>query len=155
MVFDGPRRDRIGRIPPRGVVTHFSAGIGIGHLYRITTGAEGNLWYLLTDPGNGHGSRVGRNTPRGFVSEFPIAWLGEDIAAGPDGNVWFIDPSGSIDRVTPEGRVTEFDAGGDPPGISVGADGKLWFTEYSAPGREEAGASHDDHIVRIRLPNRS
>jgi len=56
------------------------------------------------------------------------------ITAGPDGNLWFTEPSGNrIGRITPAGVVTEFSAGitpdSYPQGITAGPDGNLWFTE--------------------------
>ncbi len=57
-----------------------------------------------------------------------------DIAAGPDGNIWFTEYNGNrIGRITPFGVVTEFtagiSAGAGPYGITAGPDGNLWFTE--------------------------
>src|SRR5664279_4156513 len=56
------------------------------------------------------------------------------IAAGPDGNLWFTEYTGSrIGRITPTGVVTEFVAGISPNrrlgGIASGPDGNLWITE--------------------------
>src|SRR5436305_1635398 len=58
-----------------------------------------------------------------------------DIAAGPDGNLWFTEQNGNrIGRITPGGTITEFavglSPGGVPIGITAGPDGNLWFTEY-------------------------
>ena len=56
-----------------------------------------------------------------------------DIAAGPDGNMWFTEESGRIGRITPAGRVTEFSsgitAGATPGAIAAGPDGNVWFIE--------------------------
>ena len=109
----------------------------------IIAGADGNLWFTQ------HlGNRVGRITPRGAVTEFPVGPAREfgpdDIAAGPDGNLWFTSsgagptgpPSGRIGRITPTGVVTTFSAGisatSSPAGITAGPDGNLWFTESGA-----------------------
>ena len=59
-----------------------------------------------------------------------------NITAGPDGNLWFTEPSaGRIGRITPAGVITEFSAGispnASPRGITSGPDGNLWFTEVS------------------------
>src|SRR5690242_15173561 len=54
------------------------------------------------------------------------------IAAGPDGNLWFTDTRGAIDRATPAGVMASFPlprAGASPVGIAAGSDGNLWFTE--------------------------
>ena len=60
-----------------------------------------------------------------------------EIAAGPDGNLWFTETDGdAIGRITPSGVVTEFLEGisenSGPLGITAGPDGNLWFTEYDA-----------------------
>ena len=60
-----------------------------------------------------------------------------EIAAGPDGNLWFTEVDGdAIGRITPSGVVTEFldgiSSGSGPLGITPGPDGNLWFTEYDA-----------------------
>jgi streptogramin lyase len=64
-----------------------------------------------------------------------------DIAAGPDGNLWFTDPgANAIGRITPQGQITEFSQGLStwiptapgpygPLAIAAGPDGNLWFTE--------------------------
>ena len=55
-----------------------------------------------------------------------------DIAAGPDGNMWFTERH-RIGRITPAGVITEFSEGIFLPfgssGIAAGPDGNLWFTE--------------------------
>ena len=56
------------------------------------------------------------------------------ITAGPDGNLWFIEEYGDrIGRITPKGKVTEFSVGITPgaflSGITAGPDGNVWFTD--------------------------
>lgn len=88
--------------------------------------------------------------PVGKITRFSEGFRGQplDLAAGPDGNVWFTDSgTGSaapaVGRITPSGRITEFNVG-LPPGsfdagdylrnISRGPGGYLWFTiSGSAP----------------------
>ena len=60
------------------------------------------------------------------------------IAAGPDGNVWFTEVSGSrIGRITPSGTITDWSTGSGisansrPWDITAGPDGNMWFTEES------------------------
>jgi streptogramin lyase len=60
-----------------------------------------------------------------------------DIAAGPDGNLWFTESEADqVGRITPSGEVTEFsdgiELGSGPTGITAGPDGNMWFTEYDA-----------------------
>lgn len=58
-----------------------------------------------------------------------------DIAAGPDGSVWFTEfGDDKIGRVSPGGTVAEYqvptpDAG--PYQITAGRGGAMWFTEYN------------------------
>jgi streptogramin lyase len=144
--------DRIGRITPRGHVTEFpipppapTAGGGLtnasGELlgsfvgidpYGITTGHDGNVWFT-----EWLGNRVGRITPSGAITEFPIPTAQSrpyGITAGREGNLWFVEESANkVARVTPSGEISEFPiptAGSFPYGITAGRDGNLWFTEY-------------------------
>lgn len=108
----------------------------------ITDGPDGNLWFTgLHYLGNVGGPPesievVGRMTPAGQVSEFPLPGkeLGPfAITAGPDGNVWFTESNANkIGRITPSGQITEFAIptdGAHPSDIVVGPDGNVWFTE--------------------------
>jgi hypothetical protein len=96
-------------------------------------GPDGNLWFTEAS-----GNRIGRITPLGVITEFPVPTTFSDlsgITAGPDGNLWFTEFSGNkIGRITPSGVITEFPvpfASGGPVGITAGPDGNLWFTEMS------------------------
>ena len=83
--------------------------------------------------------QIGRITPAGQVTEFPIppSSSGPDrITAGPDGNLWFTYVSSDyrIGRITPAGQVTVFPTpsanhSSVPFDIAAGPDGNLWFTE--------------------------
>ena len=72
----------------------------------VTLGPDGNLWFaeLL--------GRIGRMTPSGVVTEFPIPTVGsspQDIVAGPDGALWFTENGkNQIGRITTAGDFTEF-----------------------------------------------
>jgi virginiamycin B lyase len=50
-------------------------------------------------------NRIGRITPVGAVTEFPLPTAGSapvGITAGPDGNLWFAEQAGNrIGRITP------------------------------------------------------
>jgi streptogramin lyase len=71
----------------------------------ITAGSDGNLWFTEI-----FGSRIGRITPDGAITEFPLPFGGppSSIAAGPDGNLWFTLRESTIGRITPDGALTEF-----------------------------------------------
>src|SRR6266850_1889712 len=99
----------------------------------IAKGADGNLWFTEHD-----GHKIGRITPAGVVTEFPIGSNGGpgSITAGADGNVWFTEAGGAnaIGRVTPLGGVSEYavpTSGSDPTSITAGPDMNLWFSELS------------------------
>jgi streptogramin lyase len=117
-------------------ITEYSDGITPGaNLVGITAGPDGNLWFV------GYGiDEVGRITPNGDVTEFPIPTANaaaQMITSGPDGNLWFTEfgtssdqSSGKIGRITTAGEVTEFPVYGNPWGIVVGPDDNLWYTTY-------------------------
>jgi streptogramin lyase len=77
--------------------------------------------------------------PAGSVTELPVPTAGSlprDIAAGPDGNLWFTEANANkIARLTPAGTMTEFaipTAASSPFGITPGPDGDVWFGESTA-----------------------
>jgi streptogramin lyase len=70
------------------------------------------------------------------LREFPVPPHSRDynqdrfvnMTAGPDGNVWFIDPdAGVIERIAPDGSVTMGPSALiTPRGITTGPDGNIW-----------------------------
>jgi virginiamycin B lyase len=100
---------KVGRITTAGVVTSFTAANatpGGG----ITRGPDGALWYAGTN-------KIGRITTSGLVTEIVIPSLANSpykelrqIAAGPDGNVWFTEISAQ--KI---GRVNLTGGGGGSP----------------------------------------
>jgi streptogramin lyase len=124
----------------------------------ITAGPDGNVWF-----GESFGSRgaVGRITPTGEITEFPLPYtIPGDIAAGPDGNLWFTEwGARRIGRITPAGIITEFpvpvlaNGPGGPVHIAAGAT-DLWFTEPAVPsvvGR----ITTQGHVVEYTVPTGS
>jgi virginiamycin B lyase len=74
------------------------------------------------------------------ITEYPVpsGGLPLHIAAGPDGALWFTEPSPArIGRITTAGAVTEFPLppGDNPVAITAGPDGALWFTSLGGVGR--------------------
>jgi streptogramin lyase len=116
----------------------------------IAAGPDGNLWF--TEP-----RKIGRITPEGVVTEFPLppatrSAAAADIVAAPDGNLWFLldgttplgQPTGripEIGRITPAGVITEFPtpAGSYPANITAGPDGNLWFLQVGMPTQVPVG----------------
>ena len=76
-------------------------------------------------------NKIGRVTTSGSFAEYTVPTACSNpfgIAAGPDGNLWFTERSGSQDRpqYTPAGSITEFaipTANSGPLFIAAGPDG--------------------------------
>ena len=67
-----------------------------------------------------------------FGFDLPTANVPTDITAGPDGNMWFADPTHNlVGRVTIDGTVSTFTVPGSPADIVAGPDGNLWVAESS------------------------
>lgn len=133
----------IGRITTGGTFTEFP--VAGDSPSGITAGPDGNVWFTQE---NGYGGgpglvgRIGRITPAGVISLFPLPEAPpsayavdgsqpEQITTGPDGNLWYTDSlDGGVGRVTPAGAITEFFGGlsGSPYAITAGPDGNLWIT---------------------------
>jgi streptogramin lyase len=84
---------------------------------------------------------LGKITVDGTITEYHPAGFPAitDLAAGPDGNIWFTDRAASkIGKITPAGVTTTYSASlaccPQPMGIAAGADGNLWFTEVWGNG---------------------
>jgi len=90
------------------------------------------MWFTESQLNAG---RIGRLTTGGQLTEYPVPgstalW---QLAAGPDGNIWFTDVGvSSIGRITTEGVVSKYplpssNAGGVGSSIIGGPDGAMWF----------------------------
>lgn len=125
-------RMRIGRILPTGRIGVLPAALR-GRASGIATGPDGNVWF--TEP---EAKVIGRMTPLGVLTEFPVPVPPYAIAAGADGRLWFttlgpdvgsIDTGGSV-TLHPTGLV----AGTATHAITAGPDGNLWFTSGDGLG---------------------
>jgi len=127
-------REKVGRMTPSGTVRRFDGATGA---YSVEQGPDGDIWYA------GYGF-IGRITLEGQVKK--VVWIHRthegtlsDLAAGPDGNVWFGVgcEDTKIGRITPELGVRTWVApawrttGSCIQGMTTGPDGRLWFTEGS------------------------
>jgi virginiamycin B lyase len=144
----GRRRPAVESLEDRTVpsaVTEFPVLTAAAAPAGITRGPDGNLWFAESNA-----DRVGRVTPAGAVTEFPLA-AGSgplNLATGPDGLLYFTERNADrIGRLNPlagsdaaiQASLVEFPvpgAGSEPLGISPGPDGALWFTEF---GSDEVG----------------
>jgi streptogramin lyase len=152
MVGGDPIDAAIVRLTPAGVFTMFRLPDPGGWPDGITAGPDGNLWFAEF-----YGDAVGRITPRGAVTEYPVPpqrvtynSQPHAIAAGPDGRIWFPDSGGGkIGRITPAGMMTEFPVtGGFSYGIAAGPDGALWFTGGTSIGRITTAG----RVTEFKLP---
>jgi streptogramin lyase len=145
----------IGRITAAGVVTEFAECL-LGSVVecvqgccfqtpgferqhpplRITTGAEGNLWFTEGSGARGPAEpRLGRLTREGVVTNFSVRGgaraLG-GITLGQEGDLWFAEGVvEQLGRMSPEGVETDFPlpSGSGAEGIATGPEGNLWFTD--------------------------
>ena len=106
----------------------------------ITKAADGNLWFAETGA-----NRIGRITPAGVVSEFPLPAKmisPQSFTLGPDGNLWFTaeEQTGAqrdattpvIARMTLAGAVKVFSLPSTVYAegyLTAGPDGDLWFSQ--------------------------
>ncbi len=116
-----------------------------------TVTPDGDVWIL-----DGKNNAVGRVTPDGTLTEFPIPtpqcspWV---ITPSADGNLWFSEVAGKIAQITPAGVITEFTVPasmGAPWKIAVTADGRIWFLEVGMPdrvGRVDAAGNFADFQI--------
>jgi uncharacterized protein (TIGR03437 family) len=138
----------IGRLTTSGNLSEYLLPTPPGHdsgAGDITVGADGNLWFtwVTLDPAQPLATAshsVGRITPSGTITEFPVSagggWPPGGIAAGPDGNLWFAQGhANSIGRLSTSGVLTEYTVpttDGFPIDVTVGSDGNVWFSEANA-----------------------
>lgn len=108
---------------------------------RIAKGPDGNLWVTQT----GSTNAIGRLTPAGALTEFPLPTSKANpigITLGNDGALWFTESDASkIGRITASGTISEFSTptpNSKPYGIASlpgecgPGHGDIWFTEPAA-----------------------
>ena len=131
----------------------------------ITAGPDGNVWF---DDQAGPDFKVGKITPAGQITEYPLSDNPWDLTVGIDGNLWLLQghTTNGIDRVTPTGEVDLFTAGllptadiYDGTNLVSGPDGNLWFIDIGTPNAivradvqlppvgHDRGGGHRDRVV--------
>jgi streptogramin lyase len=149
----------IGRVTPDGQITEFSAGLkGAQKAYGIAAGPDKNLWFTVgadVDYSSGPSpAAIGQITPTGIVTLFstglPLGSNPRDIAAGPDGALWFTEANvlaPAIGRISTAGKISEFTAGlptlvddAGPDRIAAGPDGNMWFSDQGDQNTNDDGA---------------
>jgi streptogramin lyase len=111
-------------------IDYFFVGSLNPHPLSIAPGPDGNLWFT-----DSSADAVGRITPDGVVTEFPVGTSKEPyaIVAGADGNLWFTERhNNKVGAVDTDGNlVHEYSVPGSDPrpaGIAAAPNGDIWFT---------------------------
>jgi hypothetical protein len=114
----------------------------------ITVASDGQVWFTARFTPQA----VGRLDPTtGAMTIFPTPTNPgpQDIAASPDGTLWFTQATkGNIARIDNAGVITEAKAvkGSEPFGITVAPNGDPWYTMFAASKLA---------TLQLRLENRS
>lgn len=93
----------------------------------------------------------------GKTPGFPSGAVAEDLIAGPDGTIWFIDSgNGDVGRITPAGAITEFS---NPrlatfSGVGIAVSGHdVWAVELGPPPSSAlARVSMRGKVTVVALP---
>jgi streptogramin lyase len=117
------------KITSSGAFTVFALPNDASDPGAITTGPDGNLWFTEF-----YSRKIGRITPAGSVTEFPVVGNPREITTGPDGDLWFINDSifsyPAIARMDANGTLLgQLKISGFGGSITAGPDGHLWVTE--------------------------
>jgi streptogramin lyase len=158
---------QVGKLTANGTFTGYplAGTFGANPLpYAITAGPDGNIWFTVarrTLDGSPDGGAIGRITPAGAMTAFPLPTAtgfdnayGLFILTGPDGNIWFSEQTANkIGKITPSGTITEYNIPTPyslPQGATSGPDGNLWFTEYFSG--KIARITPQGSITEFRVP---
>jgi len=142
--FTSPSDNTIRRMSPKGEfngefkipTTVDKSKVGGSSFPRgIATGPDGNVWFAEL-----HGNKIGRITPKGEITEFPVPTPDSGPYApafDKAGKVWFCESTANkVARLDPAtGKVDEFPlptAQCLPRDMTAGPDGNLWFSENQA-----------------------
>jgi virginiamycin B lyase len=121
-------QDTIGSMAADGQIARFPLS-QYAHPDDITTGSDGNLWFGQ----GGSGPSIGRITPTGELSTFPLPGVEgflDRTTAGPDGRVWFAYGPGLIGRIAPNGGLSWIPVPDQATvtDLAVGVEGAVWYT---------------------------
>jgi virginiamycin B lyase len=118
---------KVGRMTPGGMFAEFPLPTN-ARPQRIVSGPDGNLWFTEE-----FANAIGRVTPTGTVTHFPIAPTSSqptELTVGPDGAIWYVQSNPKIGRMTTSGMVSEFNISTTAAGITTGPDGNLWWSDF-------------------------
>jgi streptogramin lyase len=125
-------------VTEKGVVTKYPIVASNG-VWRIVNGPDGNVWFAAGSGPTQH-DYIGKITPNGTITEYPIPNQADGLAVGPDGNWYLTMPFvGQIAEMTQSGDIVNTITlpgaiNGSAPNyqlgsITLGPDGNLWFVE--------------------------
>jgi len=119
---------KIGRITTSGVITEFGSGLSLP--FSIANGPDGNIWFTQRFT-----LQIGKITPTGQFTFYPIPNTAEQITRGHGNNLLFTEfGSNKVAKITTDGVVTESpefrDSG--PTGIVAGPSREIWFLGYAS-----------------------
>jgi|RhiMethySRZTD1v2_1073278.scaffolds.fasta_scaffold06563_9 streptogramin lyase len=132
---------KVGTMTLDGQVTSYDLpstdGAAPSELVGITSGADGNLWFVLQRGNAPREGSVVRVTAAGEMTEFPLPNTIPppgplSIVAGPDGALWFTEAPRGIGRITTDGAWSEYlaDIAGNYVALAFALDGSIWVTDY-------------------------
>jgi len=102
--------------------------MAMGVTYQLTVAAK-------NANGFGPASAPASFTTSGPIDNFSLPSAVADVAAGPDGNIWFTTGDG-IGKISPVGVATLLPASiPGAKGITTGPDGNIWFTTATSIGK--------------------
>jgi streptogramin lyase len=126
------------RVSETGSITEFPIVAGFG-VWAEVLGPDGNIWFTANDTVSS-GDYVGRITPSGDITEYPLPYAALGIVLGPTGD-WYVTLPymGEIVEMTMSGNIVNtFTIPGAIHGsspnyqlgnIRMGPDRNLWFVE--------------------------
>ena len=109
----------------------------------VTVGSDGNLWFTEGNAVFPNPANVGRITPSGEITEFPVCLDGclpNDIVQGPGNVLYFTQNDPGLGRITTSGEVLPDVAPVDGEGNQItnaigngiaAAGGNVWYTDFN------------------------
>jgi len=119
---------KIGRITTSGIITEFGSGLSLP--FSIASGPDGNIWFTQR-----FGLQLGKITPTGQFTFYPIPNSAEQITPGPGNTLLFTEfGNNRIAKITTNGVVTESleIPNSGPTGIVTGPSRQVWFLGYAS-----------------------
>lgn len=126
-------------------MTEYMLPSGVGSIFTIIKGPDGNIWYAAGGDKTGYITDAGSHT--GYT--LPISNAGIwTIRAGLDGNLWATTYNANkLVRITTTGSMNLYSiptGSASPIGLTAASDGNMWFTEYNGNKIAKIGTGVSD-----------